>query len=114
MKQTAVTVMTWIAYVIEWQRQSKAKIIQPRDMFAHDTQFVSFLRACFMYSDHTDNSTTYWLDTARREPMTREEQNKWILPLMKLTDVELLSLCKMAEVEEGKITKFIAKLNVGK
>jgi hypothetical protein len=99
MKQTVVSVMAWIAYVIEWQRQSNQKIVGPRDLFAHDTKFVTFLRACFMWNERVCGSTTVWLNTARPEPMTDAEQLEFILPLAALSEAEFDQLCRHAGLE---------------
>lgn len=113
MKQTAVTIMTWIAYILEWQKQSKAKILGPRDMFAHDTKFVLFLRSCFMYTEHVNNSATYWLDTPRPEPMTADEAKLFITPLLKLKESEFNDLCRFAEVTPEEVYKFLKRINTG-
>lgn len=113
MKQTATTIITWIAYVLEWQKTNKQKIIGARDLFAHDTKFILFLRACFMWNERANGSTCVWLDTAGREPMTKEQQNEFILPLMKLTSSELNDLCRFAEIAPEEVAKFVGRLNVG-
>jgi len=112
MKQTPVTIMTWIAYVQYWSKTTKQIIISPRDKFAHDTKFILFLRACFLWSERENGSTCVWLDSQGRDPMTEADYNEFIQPLVKLNEAQLYLLCQFADITPEDVSKFIAKLNL--
>lgn len=115
MKQTAVTVMYYIAYIIEWRKANgNQKIIGARDIFAHDTKFITFLRACFKWNERDNGSTCIWLDTPRPEPLTEAEELEFIKPLAELQQWELEDLCRFAEVTPENVKSFIANINIEK
>jgi len=110
MKQTPVTLITWLAYIIEWRKLNKQKIITKHDLFAHDTKFVLFLRALFMYNERENGSTCVWLDTPRPEPITAAEAREFVLPLYDLTDDDLHDLCRLAGIEVKDVYRILVNI----
>lgn len=113
MKPTAIQIIGWYAYIDSLiNTGNKAIIIGTHDRYAYDIKFVGWLSANFMHNFRDNGSKVFWIDTARKEPMTEKEQQYYILPLTALSESDLSILCKYAGITKVTLARYISKINM--
>ena len=113
MKQTAVTIMAMIAYVIDLQKTgNKTLILKMSDKWLHESGLFQFLTAIFDYNGREKDSVVVWLDNSNAAVMPEDLQRKYILPLTALPQAEMEILCKRAGITLEELYKFMSKINL--